>query len=64
VLQILQRFGAILADDSSTAKRKACARDLELAPKQPDVRFQYAAGLWTDTMPANICSCLVYIGMK
>jgi basic membrane protein A and related proteins len=36
---------------------------LELAPKYPDVRFQHAAGLWTDSMPANVGSYFGYIGM-
>ena len=36
---------------------------LELAPKYPDVRFQHAAGLWTEGMPANIGSYFGYIGM-
>lgn len=36
---------------------------LEVAPKYPDVRFQHAAGLWVDTMPANIGSYFGYIGM-
>jgi simple sugar transport system substrate-binding protein len=36
---------------------------LELAPNYPDVRFQHAAGLWTDAMPANIGSYFGYIGM-
>jgi simple sugar transport system substrate-binding protein len=36
---------------------------LELAPNYPDVRFQHAAGLWVDTMPANIGSYFGYIGM-
>jgi basic membrane protein A and related proteins len=36
---------------------------LELAPKYPDVRFQHAAGLWNDSMPANIGSYFGYIGM-
>lgn len=36
---------------------------LEVAPKYPDVRFQHAAGLWTDGMPANVGSYFGYIGM-
>jgi simple sugar transport system substrate-binding protein len=36
---------------------------LELAPKYPDVRFQHAAGLWTDGMPTNVGSYFGYIGM-
>jgi simple sugar transport system substrate-binding protein len=36
---------------------------LELAPKYPDIRFQHAAGLWTDGMPANVGSYFGYIGM-
>ena len=36
---------------------------LELAPKYPDVRFQHAAGLWTDGMPSNVGSYFGYIGM-
>ena len=36
---------------------------LEVAPKHPDVRFQHAAGLWTDSMPENIGSYFGYIGM-
>jgi basic membrane protein A and related proteins len=36
---------------------------LELAPKYPDVRFQHAAGLWTEGMPANVGSYFGYIGM-
>jgi simple sugar transport system substrate-binding protein len=36
---------------------------LELAPRYPDVRFQHAAGLWNDSMPANIGSYFGYIGM-
>ncbi|MBD3765133.1 MAG: BMP family ABC transporter substrate-binding protein [Rhodobacterales bacterium] len=36
---------------------------LKLAPKYPDVRFQHAAGLWTDGMPPNIGSYFGYIGM-
>jgi len=36
---------------------------LETAPKYPDVRFQHAAGLWTDGMPTNVGSYFGYIGM-
>ena len=36
---------------------------LETAPKYPDVRFQHAAGLWSDGMPTNIGSYFGYIGM-
>ena len=36
---------------------------LTVAPKYPDVRFQHAAGLWVDSMPANIGSYFGYIGM-
>jgi basic membrane protein A and related proteins len=36
---------------------------LELAPKYPDVRFQHAAGMWTEGMPTNIGSYFGYIGM-
>lgn len=36
---------------------------LEVAPKQPDVRFQHAAGLWTEGMPTNVGSYFGYIGM-
>lgn len=36
---------------------------LELAPKYPDIRFQHAAGLWTEGMPANVGSYFGYIGM-
>lgn len=36
---------------------------LEVAPKHPDVRFQHAAGLWTDGMPTNVGSYFGYIGM-
>ncbi len=36
---------------------------LETAPKHPDVRFQHAAGLWTDGMPTNVGSYFGYIGM-
>lgn len=36
---------------------------LETAPRYPDVRFQHAAGLWTDGMPANVGSYFGYIGM-
>ncbi len=36
---------------------------LELAPKYPDVRFQHAAGLWSDGMPTNVGSYFGYIGM-
>ena len=34
---------------------------LKLAPKYPDVRFEHAAGLWTDKMPKNIGSYFGYI---
>lgn len=36
---------------------------LELAPNYPDARFQHAAGLWTEGMPANVGSYFGYIGM-
>ncbi len=36
---------------------------LELAPKYPVVRFQHAAGLWTEGMLANVGSYFGYIGM-
>ncbi len=36
---------------------------LEIAPKYPDVRFEHAAGLWTEGMPPNIGSYFGYIGM-
>ncbi len=36
---------------------------LEVAPKYPDVRFEHAAGLWSEGMPANIGSYFGYIGM-
>ncbi len=36
---------------------------LAVAPKHPDVRFQHAAGLWTDGMPTNVGSYFGYIGM-
>ncbi|WP_172331165.1 BMP family ABC transporter substrate-binding protein [Mangrovicoccus sp. HB161399] len=36
---------------------------LEVAPKYPDVRFEHAAGLWTEGMPSNIGSYFGYIGM-
>ena len=36
---------------------------LETAPKHPDVRFQHAAGLWTEGMPTNVGSYFGYIGM-
>ena len=36
---------------------------LELAPKYPEVRFQHAAGLWTDGMPTNVGSYFGYIGL-
>lgn len=36
---------------------------LEIAPKYPEVRFEHAAGLWTDGMPSNIGSYFGYIGM-
>lgn len=36
---------------------------LEVAPKYPDVRFEHAAGLWTEGMPTNIGSYFGYIGM-
>ncbi|MGQ0566869.1 MAG: BMP family ABC transporter substrate-binding protein [Gemmobacter sp.] len=36
---------------------------LELATRYPDMRFQHAAGLWTEGMPANIGSYFGYIGM-
>lgn len=36
---------------------------LELAPKYPEVRFQHAAGLWTEGMPANVGSYFGYIGL-
>ena len=34
---------------------------LKVAPKYPDVRFEHAAGLWTDKMPKNIGSYFGYI---
>ncbi|MAY44519.1 MAG: BMP family ABC transporter substrate-binding protein [Rhodobacteraceae bacterium] len=36
---------------------------LEVAPKYPDVRFEHAAGLWTEGMPTNVGSYFGYIGM-
>ncbi len=36
---------------------------LELAPRYPDVRFQHAAGLWSEGMPSNVGSYFGYIGM-
>jgi len=36
---------------------------LTVAPKYPDVRFEHAAGLWTEGMPPNIGSYFGYIGM-
>lgn len=36
---------------------------LETAPKYPDVRFQHAAGLWSEGMPTNVGSYFGYIGM-
>lgn len=36
---------------------------LETAPKHPDVRFQHAAGLWSEGMPTNVGSYFGYIGM-
>ena len=36
---------------------------LAIAPKYPDVRFEHAAGLWTEGMPPNIGSYFGYIGM-
>lgn len=36
---------------------------LEVAPKYPDVRFEHAAGLWTEGMLTNIGSYFGYIGM-
>jgi len=36
---------------------------LETAPKHPDVRFEHAAGLWTEGMPTNVGSYFGYIGM-
>jgi basic membrane protein A len=36
---------------------------LELAPQYPDVRFQHAAGLWSEGMPTNVGSYFGYIGM-
>lgn len=36
---------------------------LAVAPKYPDVRFQHAAGLWSEGMPKNIGSYFGYIGM-
>ncbi len=36
---------------------------LTVAPKYPDVRFEHAAGLWKEGMPANIGSYFGYIGM-
>jgi simple sugar transport system substrate-binding protein len=36
---------------------------LEIAPKHPDVRFEHAAGLWSEGMPTNIGSYFGYIGM-
>jgi len=34
---------------------------LKLAPKYPNIRFEHAAGLWTDKMPKNIGSYFGYI---
>jgi basic membrane protein A len=36
---------------------------LEMAPKYPDVRFEHAAGLWTEGMPTNVGSYFGYIGL-
>ncbi|MDW3223165.1 MAG: BMP family ABC transporter substrate-binding protein [Paracoccaceae bacterium] len=36
---------------------------LETAPKYPDIRFQHAAGLWSEGMPTNVGSYFGYIGM-
>lgn len=36
---------------------------LEVAPKHPDVRFEHAAGLWSEGMPTNVGSYFGYIGM-
>ncbi|MEP0962012.1 MAG: BMP family ABC transporter substrate-binding protein [Roseobacter sp.] len=36
---------------------------LTVAPKHPDVRFQHAAGLWSEGMPTNVGSYFGYIGM-
>jgi len=36
---------------------------LEIAPKHPDVRFEHAAGLWSEGMPTNVGSYFGYIGM-
>jgi simple sugar transport system substrate-binding protein len=37
---------------------------LEVAPRHPDVRFQHAAGLWTEGVhPANVGSYFGYIGL-
>ncbi|MGV8985969.1 MAG: BMP family ABC transporter substrate-binding protein [Cypionkella sp.] len=36
---------------------------LTVAPKYPDVRFEHAAGLWHDGLPANVGSYFGYIGM-
>ncbi|MCA8879300.1 MAG: BMP family ABC transporter substrate-binding protein [Rhodobacteraceae bacterium] len=36
---------------------------LAVAPKYPDVRFEHAAGLWTEGMPENVGSYFGYIGM-
>ncbi|MBB93197.1 MAG: BMP family ABC transporter substrate-binding protein [Rhodobacteraceae bacterium] len=36
---------------------------LEVAPKYPDVRFEHAAGLWSEGMPTNVGSYFGYIGM-
>ncbi len=36
---------------------------LTVAPKYPEVRFEHAAGLWSEGMPPNIGSYFGYIGM-
>lgn len=36
---------------------------LEVAPEFPDVRFEHAAGLWSEGMPSNVGSYFGYIGM-
>lgn len=36
---------------------------LEVAPKNPDVRFEHCGGLWSEGMPSNAGSYFGYIGM-
>lgn len=36
---------------------------LTVGPKYPDVRFEHAAGMWSEGMPSNVGSYFGYIGM-